>query len=90
MNKHGLVVENLRNPIRVSSPGGAMIVSSGCRQLKLEIGKHQFPTDLIILETQGLYVIIGMHWLSCFEGIIDCANRSVMLTTLEQKKIKFK
>ena len=67
-----------------------MIVSSGCRQLNLEIGKHQFPTDLIILETQGLDVIIGMDWLSRFEGIIDCANRTIMLTTPDQKKVKFK
>ena len=59
VNKHGLAVENIGNPIRVSSPGGEMIVSSGCRQLNLEIGKHQFPTDLIVLETQGLDVIIA-------------------------------
>ena len=60
MNKHGLAVENIGSPIRVSSPGVKMIVSSGRRQLNLEIGKHQFPTDLIILETQGLDGIIGM------------------------------
>lgn len=31
VNKHGLAEESLGKPIRVSSPGGEMIVNSGCR-----------------------------------------------------------
>ena len=90
VNKHGLVVENIGSPIRVSSPGGEMLVTSGCRQLSLKIGKHQFPTDLIILETQGLDVIIGMDWMTRYAGIIDCANRTITLTTPEGSKINFR
>jgi hypothetical protein len=90
VNKHGLAEESLGKPIRVSSPGGEMIVNSGCRQLDLQIGKHTFPTDLVILETQGLDVIIGMDWMTRFEGIIDCANRAITLTTPEKRKIKFR
>ena len=90
VNKHGLVEETIGKPIRVSSPGGEMLVNSGCRQLKLSIGKHQFPADLIILETQGLDVILGMDWMTLFEGIIDCSNRAITLTTPEKKRIKFK
>ena len=33
---------------------------------------------------------MGMDWMAKFEGIIDCANRTVILTTPDQKKIKFK
>ena len=40
VRKHGLAEESIGKPIRVSSPGGEMIVNSGCRQLNLEIGKH--------------------------------------------------
>ena len=67
-----------------------MIVNSGCRQLVMEVGKHPFPADLIILETQGLDVIIGMDWMTRFEGIIDCANRTIILTTPDGKKIRFR
>ena len=67
-----------------------MIVNSGCRMLDLNIGKYLFPTDLVILETQGLDVIIGMDWMTRFEGIIDCANRAITLTTPEKQKIKFR
>ena len=58
--------------------------------MTLAVGKHLFPVKLIILETQRLDVILGMDWMVKFGGVIDCANRSIMLTTPEQKKIKFK
>ena len=77
-------------PLRVSSPGGDIIVKAGCRDLTLEIGKFSFPTHLAILESQGLDVILGMDWMTTYEGIIDCAKRTVMLTTPEKKRIRFK
>ena len=45
-------------PIRVSSPGAEMIAGVGCHQLNLSIRKHEFPTDLIILKSQGLDIIL--------------------------------
>ena len=43
-----------------------------------------------MLETQGLDVIIGMDWMSRYAGIIDCANRTITLATLEGSKINFR
>ena len=65
------------------------MASRGCYQLPLTIGRHVFPTDLIVLESQGLDVILGMDWLSKFEGNINCASKSILLTTLEGKRIKY-
>ena len=90
VNKNALPVETMRNPIRVSSPGGEMFAKTQCRNLTLEIGKNAFPVDLIILETQGLDVILGLDWMTRFEGVIDCANRTITLTTPERKKIRYK
>ena len=57
--------------------------------MPLTIGSHVFPSDLIILESQGLDVILGMDWLSMYGGNIDCASKSILLTTLEGKQIKY-
>ena len=67
-----------------------MFVQTECRNITLEIGKHPFPVNLIILETQGLDVILGMDWMTRYEGVIDCANRAITLTTPEKKKIRYK
>src|SRR3954466_6751268 len=73
----------------VSSPGAEMSASLGCYQLSLAIGKHVFPTDLIVLKSQGLDVILGMDWLAKYQGVIDCASRSITLSTLSEQKIRY-
>ena len=53
------------------------------------IWKHVFPSDLIILKSQGLDVILGMDWLAKYQGVIDCASRSITLRTPAGLKIKY-
>jgi hypothetical protein len=88
--KNKIPTEIVDFPIKVSSPRGELIVNAGCRDLVLEIGKHKFSANLIILNSQGLDVILGMDWMTAFEGIIDCANKTITLTTPEKKHIRFK
>jgi hypothetical protein len=88
--KNKIPTETISCPIRVSSPGGELIVNAGCRDVVLEIGKHKFPANLIVLDSQGLDVILGMDWMTTFEGVIDCANKTITLTTPEKKRFCFK
>ena len=60
VDRNGFPTENIGCPIKVSSPGGEMIVNSGCIDLVIEFGKYKFPVNLIILNSQGLDVILGM------------------------------
>ena len=48
-----------------------------------------FPSDLIILESQGLNVLLGLDCLSMYGGNIDCASKSILLTTPEGIRIKY-
>jgi hypothetical protein len=88
--KNKIPTETIGYPIRVSSPGEELIVNAGCRDLVLEIGKHKFSANLIVLDSQGLDVILGMDWMTAFEGVIDSANKTITLTTPEKKCIRFK
>jgi hypothetical protein len=45
--KNKIPTETIDHPIRVSSPGGELIVNAGCRDLVLEFGKHKFPANLV-------------------------------------------
>ena len=65
------------------------VVNEVTKNLPITIGRHIFPTDLIVLESQGLDMILGMFWLSKFEENIDCAGKSILLTTPEGKRIKY-
>ena len=39
--------------------------------MPLTIGRHVFPSDLIILVSQGLDVILGMDWLYLHRTKVD-------------------
>jgi hypothetical protein len=41
------------------------------------------------LESKGIDVILGMDWLNKHKALIDCAKKSVKLTTPEGKEIEF-
>ena len=89
VEKNSLPTRILKTPMLVSSPGAEYMARQGCFQVPLSIGRHVFPTDLIILEFQGLDVILGMDWLSMYGGNIDCASKTILLTTPEGRRIKY-
>jgi hypothetical protein len=41
------------------------------------------------LESKGIIIILGMDWLSKHKVLIDCAKKSVKLTTLDGKELEF-
>jgi hypothetical protein len=57
--------------------------------LKIRGGGVDFVANLIVLELKGINVILGMDWLSKHKVLIDCAKKSVKLTTLDGKEFEF-
>jgi hypothetical protein len=90
VNKYAFTTETIGKIIKVSFSGGELLVSAGCRDLILEIGKYKFPTHLVILDSQGLDVILGMDWMTTYGGVIDCASRAITFTTPEGRRIRYK
>jgi hypothetical protein len=41
------------------------------------------------LESKGIHIILGMDWLSKHKVLIDCAKKSVKLTTPEGMELQF-
>jgi hypothetical protein len=41
------------------------------------------------LESKGIDVILGMDWLSKYKLLINCAKKSIKLTTLDEKDLEF-
>ncbi len=60
-----------------------------CPKVNLKIRGVDFVANLIVLESKGIDVILGMDWLSKYKVLIDCAKKSVKLTTPEGKEMEF-
>jgi hypothetical protein len=48
-----------------------------------------FIANLIFLESKGIHVIRGMNWLSKHKVLIDCAKKSIKLTTQDGKELEY-
>jgi hypothetical protein len=57
--------------------------------VNLKIRGVDFVVNIIVLESNGIDVILGMDWLSKHKVVIDCAKKSVKLTTQEGKELEF-
>jgi hypothetical protein len=64
----------------VSSPGGEMNTRHVSPKVSILIGGVEFLANLIVLESKGIDVILGMDWLSKHNGLINCAKKAVRLT----------
>ncbi|MBJ4058730.1 aspartyl protease family protein, partial [Salmonella enterica subsp. enterica serovar Goldcoast] len=90
VEKYGLPILPLANPMLIQSPGSRMRTSSVCPNITLEISGVTFLADLVVLHSQGLDIILGMNWLAKNQGKIDCATRSITLTNEQGVSIEFK
>jgi hypothetical protein len=57
--------------------------------VNLKIRGVDFVTNVIILESKDIDIILGMDWLSKHKVLIDCAKKSVKLTTPDRKGLEF-
>jgi hypothetical protein len=49
---------------------------------------RDFRANLIILESKGIDVILGMGWLTACDAVIQCAKRSILLTSPAGERIE--
>ena len=60
-----------------------MTAGIGCYVLSFSIGNYKFFIDFIVLEFQGLDVILGMDWLVKYKGNIDCVFKFILFIISE-------
>ena len=85
---HSLAQTELSPPMIIHAPGSDLRAESFCPQIELIIGGHLFLANLILVNSNGLDVILGMDWLTKYQACIECALRTVTLTTSEGERVQ--
>jgi hypothetical protein len=62
-------------------PGSTAKTQLFCRNVPVELHGGKFQADLIVLGTKGLDVVLGMDWMSKYQGHIDCARKAITVTS---------
>jgi hypothetical protein len=89
VEKHNLPIALLRCQMIVSSLGGDMPARQLCPKVNLKIRGVDFVANLIVLESKGIDIILGMDWLGKHKVLIDYVKKSVKLTTMDGEELEF-
>jgi hypothetical protein len=60
--KHSLAIATMKHIMLVSSPGGEMRTKHICPTVSISIRGVDFPSNLILLDSKGIDIILGMDW----------------------------
>jgi hypothetical protein len=87
MEKHNIANYPLKKKLLIRSPGGELRATHSCPQTKIEMRGLSFLVELLILESSGIDVILGIDYLTKYDGVISCAKRMVTLTSPQGERI---
>jgi hypothetical protein len=87
--KHSMPIATMKHTMLVCSPGGEMRTKHICPAVSISIRGVDFPSNLILLDSKGIDIILGMDWLSKYDGVIQYARKAVTLTKKDGTSVEF-
>jgi hypothetical protein len=87
--KHSLPIATMKHTMLVSSPGGELRTKHIYPAVSISIRGVDLPSNLILLDSKGIDIILGMDWLSKYNRVIQCARKAVKLTKKDEASVEF-
>jgi hypothetical protein len=77
--KYRLIIQHISTPYMISTPRGKIVTKQMVMHTPLNLVRKIYKPSLIILDDQGLDVILGMGWMKAYKALLDTAARVVHL-----------
>jgi hypothetical protein len=90
VEKHGIPTTPLEVPLVTRTPGSDLLCHLKCSQARILLSGVVFLADLAVLPSHEIEVILGMDWLTRHNGIIDCADKTILLTDHQGRLVSCK
>jgi hypothetical protein len=68
-----------RHPYLISTPGGRVVTKQTVMHAPLNLAGKLYKLSLIVLDGQGLEIILGMGWMRAHKALLDTATQVVQL-----------
>jgi hypothetical protein len=87
--KHQLPIIIMKQTMLVSSLVGEMRTNHICPAISITIRGVDFLANLIVLDSKGIDIILGMDWLRKYDRVILCAKRAIRLAKKDGTIMEF-
>jgi hypothetical protein len=74
-----LVIKHMSTPYMILTPGGNVIAKQLVINAPINLGGKVYKTHLIVIDGQGIDVILGMSWMRDHKTLLDTDSRTVQL-----------
>jgi hypothetical protein len=82
--KYQLPIAHTHTPYKISTPGGNIITKQVVLSIPLNLAGRVYKTSLIVLDGQGIDVILGMSWMKEHKALLNTAACTMQLDSLVQ------
>jgi hypothetical protein len=79
VEKHCIPCTESREGFIIHSPGGRIFTKEVAFHILVTLAGREFPTNMIVLKSQDIDVILGMNWLARHKAIINTHLRTIKL-----------
>jgi hypothetical protein len=84
-NKIGLDIYPTNGDYKITTPGGKTLSNQICRKVPLQLGSQLMKTDLLLLDLEGMDVLLGMNWMTQHHVPLDISSRTVEIDSPEHE-----
>jgi hypothetical protein len=85
VEKHCIHSTESREGFVIHSPGDQIFTKEVVFHVPVTLVGHEFPTNMIVIKGQDIYVILGMNWLAQNKAIINADQRTIQLSYGQQE-----
>jgi hypothetical protein len=79
----GLDIYPTNGDYKIITPGEKIISNQICRKVPLQLGSQLMKTDLLLLDLEGMDVLLGMNWMTQHHVSLDISSRIVEIDSSE-------
>jgi hypothetical protein len=81
--KIGLDIYPTNGDYKITTPGGKILSNQICKKVPLQLGSQLIKTDLLLLDLEGMDVLLGMNWMTQRKVSLDIPSRTVEIGSPE-------
>jgi hypothetical protein len=61
----------------ISTPGGKIGSNQLIRYVPIQLGSKVIKTDLVLLQLEGMDIILGIDWMTKYKVLLDISSRVI-------------
>jgi hypothetical protein len=75
--KVGLDYYHIKGTYMIATPAGKIASNQICRIVPIQLGSNLIKTDLLLLDLEGMDILLGMDWMIRHRVSLDISSRAV-------------